>query len=185
MRLYIPKLQLQLLLLLLKCINRFVYLDSIQRCIYSTNRKLFASKGVVLGKNSIVLGCTFSSSTKGDKFKIGNNTTCTNVVFLGHDASPSLFIPELVIKKEHYLRGARCSYRKEIQIGDNCFIGFNTIILPGVVICNNCIIAAGSIVAKSISEPGVYAGNPVKKISELNDFIIKYKNILTHSPECF
>lgn len=168
-----------------KAINKLVYLECIHRRIYYLNKTLLYSRGVVLGENTIILGCTFSSSAKGDNFIIGSNTTCTNVVFLGHDASPSLFIPELVLKGEHYLRGARCSYRKEIKVGDNCFIGYNAIILPGVEICNDCIIAAGAIVSKSIFEPGVYAGNPVKKISELNEFISKYKNILVHSPECF
>jgi len=44
----------------------------------------------------------------------------------------------------------------EINVGRRCWIGSNTIILKDVYICDNVIIGAGSIVKKSIGEPGVY-----------------------------
>ena len=48
-------------------------------------------------------------------------------------------------------------------IGDNVSIGSNATILP-VDICNDVVIGAGAVVTKNITEPGTYAGNPVKKI---------------------
>ena len=50
------------------------------------------------------------------------------------------------------------------NIGDNVLIGSNSTILP-VDICNDVVIGAGSVVTKNITVPGVYAGNPAKKIS--------------------
>ena len=55
---------------------------------------------------------------------------------------------------------------KETNIGDNVSIGSNATILP-VTICNDVVIGAGSVVTKNISERGVYAGNPAKKIKDL------------------
>lgn len=52
---------------------------------------------------------------------------------------------------------------KSTQIGDRVSIGSNATILP-VDICNNVVIGAGSVVTKNITQPGVYAGNPAKKI---------------------
>ncbi|WP_243642373.1 acyltransferase [Marinobacterium mangrovicola] len=52
----------------------------------------------------------------------------------------------------------------KIKIGSNCFIGANSIILPGVEINDGCIIAAGSVVTKSISPNSIVAGNPAKVI---------------------
>lgn len=49
-------------------------------------------------------------------------------------------------------------------IGDNCFIGLNAIILPGVVIGSNVIVAAGSVVTKNIDDFSVVAGNPAKVV---------------------
>ena len=50
------------------------------------------------------------------------------------------------------------------NIGNNVSIGSNATILP-VDICDDVVIGAGSVVKKSISEPGVYAGCPANKIS--------------------
>lgn len=48
-------------------------------------------------------------------------------------------------------------------IGDNVSIGSNATILP-VQICSDVVIGAGSVVTKDINYPGIYAGNPAKKI---------------------
>ncbi len=50
-------------------------------------------------------------------------------------------------------------------VGNNVSIGSNATILP-VNICDNVIIGAGSVVTKDINEPGIYAGNPAKKIKD-------------------
>ncbi|WP_318411631.1 acyltransferase [Photobacterium leiognathi] len=55
---------------------------------------------------------------------------------------------------------------KEVLIGNNVWIGFNSIILSGVTICNNVVIAAGSVVTHSIDTPGVYGGIPAKLIKK-------------------
>ena len=48
-------------------------------------------------------------------------------------------------------------------IGNKVLIGSNATVLP-VSICDDVIIGAGSVVTKDITKPGVYAGNPAKKI---------------------
>ena len=52
---------------------------------------------------------------------------------------------------------------KKTKIGDNVSIGSNATILP-VVICDDVVIGAGSVVTKDINEAGVYAGNPARRI---------------------
>ena len=53
-------------------------------------------------------------------------------------------------------------------ISDRVSIGSNATILP-VFICSDSVIGAGSVVTKDISEPGVYVGNPARKIRGFND----------------
>jgi acetyltransferase-like isoleucine patch superfamily enzyme len=48
------------------------------------------------------------------------------------------------------------------HIGENCFIGGSSLILPGVKIGDNCVIGAGSVVTKSVASGSVVAGNPAK-----------------------
>lgn len=55
----------------------------------------------------------------------------------------------------------------EIIIGENCWIGMNSIILKGVEIGNNTVIGAGSIVTSSCESNSIYAGNPAKKIKNI------------------
>lgn len=56
---------------------------------------------------------------------------------------------------------------KEVVIGNDVWIGSRVIILPGVNVADRVIIAAGSVVTKSIIESGVYGGNPARKIKEI------------------
>ena len=55
---------------------------------------------------------------------------------------------------------------KSTKIGNNVYIGSKATILP-VEISSNVVIGAGSVVTRSINKPGIYAGNPAKKIREL------------------
>jgi acetyltransferase-like isoleucine patch superfamily enzyme len=52
---------------------------------------------------------------------------------------------------------------KHTKIGNKVSIGSNATILP-VTICDNVVIGAGAVVTKNITEQGVYAGNPAKKM---------------------
>ncbi len=65
----------------------------------------------------------------------------------------------------------------EIIIGNNVFIGVNTLILKGVTIGDNVIIGAGSLVNRDIPECVVAAGNPIRVISSIEDYYIKRKNV--------
>ena len=51
-------------------------------------------------------------------------------------------------------------------IADNVTIGSNVTVLS-VSICEGAVIGAGSVVTKDITEKGIYAGNPAKKLRDL------------------
>ena len=61
-----------------------------------------------------------------------------------------------------------------IDIKDNVFVGSNSTILPNVSIGPNVIVAASTLVNKSIQN-GVYAGVPAKYICSMDEFIAKRK----------
>ncbi|WP_193143452.1 MULTISPECIES: acyltransferase [unclassified Meridianimarinicoccus] len=52
------------------------------------------------------------------------------------------------------------------RVGENCFIGGRSLILPGVEIGDNCVVGAGSVVTKSVPPRCVVAGNPAKILQE-------------------
>ncbi len=52
------------------------------------------------------------------------------------------------------------------RIGENCFVGGRSLILPGVEIGDNCVVGAGSVVTKSVPPRSLVAGNPARVIRE-------------------
>lgn len=58
-------------------------------------------------------------------------------------------------------------FGKEISIGDDCWIGGNVVICPGVRIGRGSTVGAGSVVTKSVAEFVIVGGNPAKVIKHL------------------
>lgn len=59
---------------------------------------------------------------------------------------------------------------KDVHLGEKCWIGMNSIILPGVTLGDHTIVGGGSVVTKSFPEGNcVIAGNPAKVIRKLTD----------------
>jgi len=83
---------------------------------------------------------------------IGNNC------FISHGV---MFINDLF--KDGSPAGGKVEKWRKTIIGNNVNIGTNATILP-VIICDNVVIGAGSVVTKDINISGIYAGNPAKKL---------------------
>lgn len=61
--------------------------------------------------------------------------------------------------------GTRKLHRKTI-IGNDCFIGCHAIVLPGITIGDEVIVAAGAVVTKDVDSHCVVAGNPAVVIKQ-------------------
>lgn len=89
----------------------------------------------------------------GDRVMIGPNVTiCTT----GHPVYP--LYREMV-----------AHYSLPIHIGNNVWIGANSVVLPGVTIGDNTVIGAGSIVTRDIPANVVAVGNPCRVMREISD----------------
>lgn len=125
--------------------------------------------GIKIGDNCYVWSPnhTFIDVQRPETLIIGNNCKITQgVTILSHDYSIS-------VAKQKY--GEHIGTADVTTIGDNVFIGINTIILMGSKIGNNCIIGAGSVVCGSFPDDSVIAGNPAKVVSTLEDYYEKHK----------
>jgi acetyltransferase-like isoleucine patch superfamily enzyme len=67
---------------------------------------------------------------------------------------------EAVVLSHDMTRGLRA----DTYIGERCFIGGRSLILPGIRIGDQCIVGAGSVVTKNVPSHCIVAGNPAKII---------------------
>ncbi|MCI8396878.1 MAG: acyltransferase [Clostridia bacterium] len=129
--------------------------------------KYLRKKGIEIGNNVTFYepNTNYVDTQKPWLVKIGDNVEITRgVVIITHDYSWS------VIKK---LDGRVIGSRRKVQIGNNVFIGMNSIIMQGVTIGNNVIIGANSVVNKDIPSNSVVAGNPARIISDIKKYTKK------------
>ncbi len=107
----------------------------------------------------------FDRITIGDRF-----VASMNVHFLTHDYSYTTALISINEKPETDI-----GILRNIEIGDNVFIGMNSILLPGTIIGNNVIVGAGSVVRGQINDYSIVAGNPAKVIGDIREFAQKVK----------
>jgi acetyltransferase-like isoleucine patch superfamily enzyme len=124
------------------------------------SKELYAKKiGVTYG-----VGCRFYGDNDfGSEpylIKMGDKVSLTSVKFITHDGGVWVFRKEF----------PDIDVIKPIKIGDNVFIGMNSIIMPGVRIGDNVVIGAGSIVTKDIPSNSVCAGVPSRIIRSLDEY---------------
>lgn len=94
----------------------------------------------------------------------------SNVIFLTHDYSFTTSLISIGEKPKTDI-----GMLGPITVGDNVFIGMNSMLLPGTVIEDNVIIGAGSIVHGKIPANSIYAGNPAVFIGDIREHAQKMK----------
>lgn len=118
--------------------------------------------------------CDYGSHIKvGKNFFANYNCTIIDVadVIIGDNCqmAPNVAIYTAGHPVYPSTRNTAYEYGKEIVIGDNVWIGGNTVILPGVHIGDDVVIGAGSVVTKDIPDRCIAAGNPCKVIRKITE----------------
>ncbi len=97
-------------------------------------------------------------------------------IFIGDNV---LFGPNVTISAGTHpinpqLRRKQAQYNVPIRIGNNVWVGAQSVILPGIHIGDNTVIGAGSVVTKNIPSNVVAVGNPCRVLREIDDKDMKY-----------
>jgi maltose O-acetyltransferase len=119
-------------------------------------------ENISIGANTFVnTNCIFLDNNTISIGKNGLIAPCVQI----YTATHPLKAPERIIEGEH---GSRyLTSTKPVSIGNNVWIGGNTVIFPGVVIGDNVTIGAGSVVTKNIPDDVLAFGNPCKIVKQL------------------
>lgn len=114
--------------------------------------------GVIMGDNNFIASKFWSS--EGFLIQIGNHCQITNgVKFFTHGGAQA--IRKLYPKFDCF---------GKVSIGSYVYIGTNSLIMPGVSIGDNVLIAAGSVVSKSVPSGYVVGGNPARIICSIEEY---------------
>ena len=133
-----------------------------------TTEKLI-SMGMKVGRNFGRLNGVILDPSHCWLIEIGDNVTMApRVHILCHDASTKTFL--------NYTKIGR------VTIGDNVFIGAESVVLPGVTIGSNVIIGANSTVTHDVPDNTVVAGSPAKVICSLEEYLDKERNRMATAP---
>lgn len=133
-----------------------------------TTEKLI-SMGMKVGKNFNRLHGVILDPGHCWLIEIGDNVTMApRVHILCHDASTKQFLGYTKIGR--------------VTIGDNVFIGAESVVLPGVTIGSNVIIGANSTVTHDIPDGSVVAGAPARVICSLEDYLDKERARMETAP---
>ena len=131
------------------------------------NVYMFKKGGGRLGDNCEIFPDVFFGS-EPYLIEIGNNVRISyGVKFATHDGGV------WTLRKLGLLENADVFGR--IRIGNNCNIGWNAIILPGVSIGENSVVGAGAVVTKDVPPNSVVAGCPARVIESLDEYYEKIK----------
>ena len=116
----------------------------------------FGSCKCEIGDNSFIsVQCLIDGS---DFVKIGKN------VHLAMGVKLITSFHEFGPPRQRAGRGAKAP----ITIGDGCWLGASSLVLPGVEIASGCIIGAGAVVVRNTRSNGLYIGVPAKRIKDLD-----------------
>lgn len=143
-----------LLIQLLGKAEKGIWIEAPFFCDYGIN--------IEIGENTFVnTNCMFLDD---NKIKIGKNCLIAPYVQI-YTATHPLKASERIYQDGYSTRYH--TYTKPVIIGDNVWIGGNSVIFPGVTIGNNVTIGAGSVVTKDIPRNVLAYGNPCKVIRSL------------------
>lgn len=117
--------------------------------------------------------CIFSTMTQYAQIIIGDNCGMSGTVIgaakciiIGNNVKVGA--NSVITDTDWHPEDPRSGNDAEVKIGDNVWLGYETVVLKGVEIGKNTIIGARSVVTKSIPPNVLAAGNPCRVIRELN-----------------
>jgi len=126
------------------------------------------SIGVKVGNGCRLLGLDRGTfGTEPYLVRLGDHVSLTNGVrFVTHDGGVWVF------REKH----PEIDVVSPIVVGSNVYIGYYSMILPGVTIGDNCVIGAGSVVTRDVQSGTVVAGIPAKPIRTVEEYWDRVKD---------
>ncbi|GAA4400195.1 hypothetical protein GCM10023187_13110 [Nibrella viscosa] len=117
-------------------------------------------RGVKIGRNVFLGGGNILDRVRPDLITIDDEVSLAGGVYILTHSNPTTPLRAILGESAHVI--------KPVHIKKGAWIAINVVILPGVTIGENSIVAAGSVVRKDVPPYTVVGGNPAKVIKSIN-----------------
>lgn len=129
-------------------------------CATYISSRAFVWRNVKIGENCFI----FENNTVQPFVEIGNNVILWSGNHIGHRS----VIEDNCFLSSHVVVSGYC------RIGNSSFLGVNSTFNDHITVAPDCIVASGSLVSKSLKEPGrIYYGAPAKEMPRKSSFSVK------------
>lgn len=131
--------------------------------------EVLVNRGMKVGENFKRLHGVILDPAHCFLISIGDNVTLApRVHILAHDASTKTFLDYTIVGK--------------VKIGNNVFIGAESVVLPNVTIGDNVIVGANSTVSKDLASNGVYVGSPARYVCSIEEYLNRNRQLMQTNP---
>ena len=110
----------------------------------------YRSKHSVIARGTILM----HRVVVGPDSRIGENTIVNTGASIDHGA---------VVGSHCHISTGAC-INGDCRVGDNVLVGSNATLMQGIVVVSDTIVGAASVVVRSLTDPGIYVGNPARRI---------------------
>ncbi len=136
---------------------------------------LWRRRGAIIGEGTCIYHDALLPDGQ-DQIWVGKDCVLTGCMILAHDASTNKMLG---------LKYGQGSMSQPVVIEDNCFIGYQAIILMGVTVGEGSIVGAGAVVTHNVPPNSVVAGNPARIICTVDELVKKRVDQIRANPDIF
>ena len=140
---------------------------------HRTRQRIYQRFGLDVQTDAVFPRCYFHSANLhvASEALLNHGVHIENTARVEIGARTALGIHTTVLTSNHelgtsHMRAGRW-FQEPVTIGAGCWLGAKTLVLPGTVIEDGCLIAAGSVVRGLCEANGLYAGVPARRIRNL------------------
>lgn len=121
--------------------------------------RLERARGVKIGKNVFLGGGSILDRVRPDLITIEDDVSLAGGDYILSHSNPPMRLREILGKASHVIA--------PVHIKKGAWIAVNVVILPGVTIGENSVVAAGSVVVKDVPSYTVFGGSPAREIKRI------------------
>ncbi|MBU3178167.1 acyltransferase [Clostridium estertheticum] len=149
-------------------IGKPVYLQGTRRVKIGNKVRIYpgvriethGTEGSIIIKDNVAIGQNFHIISSGSELVIGENTGISGNVFITNIDHDYKQVGVHILKQK--------LLAKETKIGENCFIGYGTVIQSGTILGKQCVVGANSVVRGEFPDYSVIVGAPAKVVKRYN-----------------